>query len=195
MSVQKTTFRLWPEKDRGLHGLEIALEALSAILPYARIETVWLDHVAFPVDVDRFPAAIWQRLLADKTWHPKLVSHLSQSLAVPPVEKVAPGSEAAPGDAATQRAKRLTAIQARFFRLLPKPHIRVALGGTMLFDPESTPGMLSTVLIPKARAMGCRLSVDALAETLRQNQATPATLQIAMLQRIFYRDLETAAPH
>lgn len=173
MSVQITTYRLWPDKLRGLHGLETALEALSATLPYARIETVWLDHVPFRVDVDRFPAAIWQRLLADKTWHAKLVSHLSQSLTAPRPE---------------QGAK----LQAKFFRLLQKPHIRVALGGTMLFDPESTPGLLSTVLIPKARALGCRLSVDALGEVIRKN-TSGTTLQITMLQREFYRDFEKPA--
>ncbi len=169
MSVQITTYRLWPDKARGLEGLEIALSTLSATLPYARIETVWLDHVPFQVDVNRFPAAIWQRLLAESTWHPKLVSHLSQSLTAPTPERQAQ-------------------LQAKFFRLLQKPRIRVALGGTMLFDPESTPGMLSTVLIPKARQMGCRLSVDALADLIRQNTSTGANLQIAMLQREFYRD-------
>ncbi len=171
MSVQKTQYRLWPAKARGLQGLEIALEALSATLPYARIETLWLDHVPFRVDVDRFPAAIWQRLLAEPAWHPKLLSHLSQSLA----------------DA---RPERRAQLQAKFFRLLQKPQIRVALGGTLLFDPESTPGMLSTVLIPKARAMGCRLSVDALGALIRQNLSTGANLQIAMLQREFYRDFQ-----
>lgn len=170
MSVQETTYRLWPDAARGLTGLEIALEALSATLPFARIETLWLDHRPFRVEVDRFPAAIWQRLLANKAWHAKLVSHLSQSLTTPDPEH--------PGE-----------LQARFFRLMQKPHVRVALGGTMLFDPESTPGMLSTVLIPRARTMGCRLSVTALGELIRQNTSTGFHLQIAMLQREFYRAL------
>lgn len=174
MSVQKTTFRLWPAKIRGLAGLERALSTLSATLPYARIETVWLDHVPFRVDVDRFPAAIWQRLLAEPAWHPKLVAHLSQSLHAPTPEKRSP-------------------LQTKFFRLLGKPHIRVALGGTMLFDPESTPGMLSTVLIPRARAMDCRLCVDALADLIRRNTSTGPALQIAMLQREFYRTFGQAA--
>lgn len=168
MSVQITPYRLWPAKTRGLHGLETALQALSATLPYARIETVWLDHVPFRVDVDRFPAAIWQRLLAKSTWHAKLVAHLSQSLGDPQQ-------------------------QAKFFRLLQKSRIRVALGGTMLFDPESTPGMLATVLIPKARAMGCRLSVDAFADLIRQNTASGPDLQVIMLQRECYRDFGTPA--
>lgn len=169
MSVQITQYRLWPDKRRALHGLEIALEALGATIPYARIETIWLDHVPFRVDVDRFPAAIWQRLLAEPAWHPKLVAHLSQSLSHP-------------------RPELREALQAKFFRLLQKPRIHVALGGTMLFDPESTPGMLSTILIPKIRALGCRLSVDAFADLIRQNTATGENLQIAMLQRTFYRD-------
>ncbi|MNK63940.1 hypothetical protein D3C87_831690 [compost metagenome] len=173
MSVQITTYRLWPDKHRGLQGLESALEALSATLPYARIETIWLDHVPFRVDVDRFPGAIWQRLLADKTWHAKLVSHLSQSLTA-------------------ERPEQRTKQQAKFFRLLQKPWIRVALGGTMLFDPESTPGLLSTVLIPKVRALGCRLSVDAFADVIRKN-LSGTTLQIAMLQRECYRDFEKPA--
>lgn len=174
MSVQTTTYRLWPDKTRGLQGLETALSTLSATLPYARIETVWLDHVPFQVDVDRFPAAIWQRLLAEPAWHPKLVSHLSQSLTAPTPE----GRQH---------------LQGKFFRLLQKPHIRVALGGSMLFDPESTPGMLSTVLIPKARAMGCRLAVDAFADLIRKNTSTGNNLQIAMLQREFYRDFSQPA--
>lgn len=174
MSVKSTAYRLWPDKDRGLPGLETALKALSATLPYARIETIWLDHVPFRVDVDRFPPAIWQRLLAESTWHPKLLAHLSQSLVA----------------ASSARREQL---QAKFFRLLQKPRIRVALGGTMLFDPESTPGMLSTILIPKARALGCRLSVDALADLIGQNLPSGANLQIAMLQRAFYHDLGTAS--
>jgi len=174
MSVQITTYRLWPDKLRGLHGLECALEALSATLPYASIETVWLDHVPFKVDVDRFPAAIWQRLLADKAWHAKLVSHLSQSLA-------------------DEDPERRQHLQAKFFRLLQKPHIRVAIGGKMLFDPESTPGLLSTVVIPKARAFGCRLSVEGFAEVIRKNISTGANLQIAMLQREFYREFDKPA--
>lgn len=172
MSVKTTSYRLWPGKARGLKGLEITLATLSATLPYARIETVWLDHVPFRVDVDRFPPAIWHRLLAESTWHPKLMAHLSQSLTA-------------------RTPERRIELQAKFFRLLQKPHIRVAVGGTMLFDPESTPGMLSTVLIPKARALGCRLSVDALADLIRRNTASGADLQIAMLQREFYRDLES----
>lgn len=172
MSVIETTYRLWPDTFRGLQGLEVALEALSATLPYARIETVWLDHRPFHVDVSRFPDMIWQRLLANKAWHPKLVSHLSQSLSDP-------------------HPARRQDLQAKFFRLLQKPHIRVALGGTLLFDPESTPGLLSTLLVPKARALGCRLSVDAFGEVIRHNTSTGANLQIALLQREFYRDLGT----
>ena len=173
MSVIETTYRLWPDKARGLPGLETALEALSATLPYAKIETVWLDHRPFPVDVHRFPPTIWQRLLANKAWHPKLVAHLSESL-----------SEADP--------ERRARLQATFFRLLQKPNIRVALGGRLYFDPESTPGLLSTLLVPKARTFDCRLTVTAYGDLIRQNTASREALVVAMLQRECYQLTE---PH
>lgn len=174
MSVIQTRFHLAPCKVRGPQALEQALGALSESLPFARITWLELDHRPFAIAADRFPDTIWQRLLANQAWHPKLVSHFVESLA-------------------EQEAPRRRELQAKFYRLLQKPLVRVALAGTIMYDEESTPGLLTSVVFPKMRAMGCKLSVEAFSDLLRDQggRVTPS-LYMVMLQRQFYQDQPTA---
>lgn len=170
MSVIKTRFHLAADKVRGPQALELALEALSAALPYARITHVLLDHRSFAIATERFPDAIWQRLLANRAWHPKLVSHLVESLA-----------ESDPA--------RRKVLQDKFYRLLAKPTVKVQVAGTLMYDDESTPGLLTSVTFPRMRDLGCKLRVEAFSTlfTAERPQAAP-DLYVVMLQRQFYRD-------
>lgn len=170
MSVISTRFYLAPDKARGPEALELALGALSSALPYARITHVHLDHRSFPIATERFPDTIWHRLLVNRAWHPKLVSHL--------VENVA-----------EQDAARRKALQAKFFRLMAKPTVKVQLAGTFMYDDESTPGLLTSVTFPRMRELACKLRVEAYSAlfTARVPQTSP-DLYVLMLQRQFYQD-------
>lgn len=170
MSVIKTRFHLAPNKARGPAALEVALEALSAALPYARITHVHLDHRVFAISSERFPDAIWHRLLVNRAWHPKLVSHLVESLA-----------EADPA--------RRKALQEKFFRLLAKPTVKVQVAGTLLYDDQSTAGLLTSVTFKRMREMACKLRVEAYSAQFTAPAArTPTDFYVLMLQRQFYRD-------
>lgn len=172
MAVIETRFRVTADKVRGSFALEAILGALSQVLPFARITHVGLDHRTFPIATERFPDAIWHRLLENQAWHPKLVSHLIESLA-----------EASP--TARQRQRH------RFSRLLKKAHARVGLAGTLMYDEESTPGLLVSVIFPRMRELGCRLKVDAYAEMMKtRNEGPNPHLYVMMLQRQFYREHE-----
>lgn len=169
MSVLKTRFHLAPDKVRGPQALEVALEALSATLPYARITHVLLDHRSFPIATDRFPDAIWQRLLANRAWHPKLVSHLVESLA-----------EADPA--------RRKLLQEKFYRLLAKPTVKVQVLGTVMYDDQSTPGLLTSVIFPRMREGGCKLRLEAYSTLFKSHAPrTAPDYYVLMLQRQFYR--------
>lgn len=170
MSVITTRFHLAPDRARGPEALELALEALSATLPYARITHVHLDHRPFAIATDRFPDAIWQRLLANRAWHPKLVSHLVENLA-----------ESDPA--------RRKALQEKFYRLLAKPTVKVQLAGTFMYDDESTPGLLSSVIFPRMRERGCKLRVEAFSALLKdQNPVAQPDFYVVMMQRQVYHD-------
>lgn len=169
MAVLETRFRVTADKVRGAQALEVALGALSQALPYARITHVSLDHRQFQIATERFPDAIWQRLLENRTWHPKLVSHLIESLAE------------------SKQGNRLK-LQQRFYRLLRKENARVAILGTVMYDQESTPGLLSSVIFPQMRELDCRLKVEAYGEMMRASHEGPHPhLYVMMLQRQFYQ--------
>ena len=170
MAVLETRFRVTANKVRGAQALEALLGALSQTLPYARITHVSLDHRSFAISRERFPEAIWQRLLTNQAWHPKLVSHMVESL-----------SEATTG----QRQR----LQHKFYRLLKKDQARVTLSGTIMYDEESTPGLLMSVIFPKMRELDCRLRLEAFSEMMQRRHEGPNPhLYVMMLQRQFYRE-------
>ncbi len=170
MSVIKTRFHLAPDKVRGPQALESALEALGATLPYARITHVILDHRPFAIATDRYPDAIWHRLLINRAWHPKFVSHLIESLA-----------ESDPA--------RKKALQEKFVRLLAKPTVKVQVAGTVMYDDESTPGLLTSVVFPRMRELGCKFRVEAYSTLFTDHAPQVAPdLYVVMLQRQFYQD-------
>lgn len=177
MAVIETRFRVTADKVRGSAALEGILEALSQVLPFARMTHVTLDHRTFQIATERFPDTIWHRLLENRAWHPKLVSHLIESLA-----------EASPSARQKQQQK--------FYRLLQKTDARVGIAGALMYDEESTPGLLMSVIFPKMRELDCRLKVDAYGEMMKTRHEGPNPhLYVMMLQRQFYRDHEALSSH
>lgn len=170
MPVLRTRFRLAPARLRGPRALELLLGALSDVLPYARVSALELDHRVFRIATERFPDAIWHGLMANRAWHPKFVDHVVGSLAEP--------------DPSRRKAE-----QERFLRLSQKRDARVALWGTLPYDTESTPGLLTSVVFPRMRDRACKLHVEAFADLVRaRDDQAPPPLQVIMLQRQFYAD-------
>lgn len=170
MPVLRTRFRLAPARLRGPRALEPLLGAFSDLLPFARLTAVELDHRLFGIVTERYPDAIWHRLMANPAWHPKLVDYLLDSLESP-------------------EPARREADRARFWRLIHAPRSRVALWGELPYDTESTPGMLTSLVFPRMRERGCKLNVSAFADLVRaRDDQAPPPLQVIMLQRQFYAD-------
>lgn len=163
MAVHPTPFRLRADHARGPRALDQLLEALGAQLPFARITALEVDHRRFEVATQRFPATIWATLLARRAWHPKLVSHLLESVATP--------------------------LRPRLLRSLARPEVRLGLHGQLMFDDASTPGLLTEVILPAMRARGLRLTVERFRP--RRLAPSPEALKVMLLQRHLYREAVT----
>lgn len=175
MSISKTTFRITQKTVTGPEGFKLALLALREVLPYCLIDCVQLNRVKFPINTARYPQGIWHELLRNREWHDKLIYHLANSL----------------GE--TDHAKRM-ALQGEFARLITDPDSHVVLHGTMLYESEGTPEMLSAAGMPMAKSFGCELQVDAYTEYLKRAQRDLQFKESQASQRELYGQIILADP-
>lgn len=175
MSISRTTFRIRQVTLTGPEAMSLTLLALRAVLPYCLIECIQLNRTKFQVNTSRYPRSIWQQLLVNKDWHPKLLFNLANSLAEEDTDKAA-------------------ALRLEFGRLMQDEDAQVTIYGSVLYESDSTPDMLQAKGLPMAQSFGCELTVDAFTEFIKQTQRDKELEVNHSSQRELYATLAFSEP-